>query len=510
MNRSRIIFPVILFLVLLFALITQSIVSVTLLELRVQIASERILNFELSSRMLKTRFRQMISGEDNLKAEIKMNVLESSVLNFDSFELEGSESLLNRFGVLVINGVRRLNFKPPIRLQEDKDFMTTLQYAFFLERNRRYDTAHAKYRQLIDDAGGSSDTMGFLKLHAGYCGALTGKTDESIVELEQVIKEYPGTHYAETAQLILDILRERKQKTDKLESSTLSDREMALALFRAGNFGGALARFKKLESLSMDEEYMLSRSNEETGNIKDAIAGYIDVVNKGGGTDPAVKSNRRLMLIGNFYNGGKEVREFSQQTAVKLKDTAVLQDVQEGKELQLKPVIVEKLLNAKDQKQSALVEEIKRDMDLAMDDKGSGGIPRPDLPDAAGRMQIDLPTRPENSITSISRPPVPGLFAGAFKLALKFRDGRIVRGTRIEFNKDAASVYSGEYEISVPTTNLDRIEAPEPGTMLVVMPLSGEPFEISGLHVQGDSFSFKRGTKEDTLAIAAVKEIRVK
>ncbi|HQI20942.1 MAG TPA: hypothetical protein PLW55_16450, partial [Leptospiraceae bacterium] len=127
MSQSRILFPLILGLALLFALITQSIISVTMLELRVQIASERILNFELSSRMLKTRFRQMLSGNENLKSEIKLNVLESSVLNFDKFELDGTDSWLNRFGVVVINGVRRLNLKPPIRIQEDREFMTKLQ-----------------------------------------------------------------------------------------------------------------------------------------------------------------------------------------------------------------------------------------------------------------------------------------------------------------------------------------------------------------------------------------------
>jgi len=208
LNRSRILLLVLLLLLLLFGFVTQSIVSVTLLELRVQIASERILNYELSSRMLKTRFRQMISGEDSVKAEIKMNVLESSVLNFDTFELEGSESWLNRLGIFVINSVRTLNLRPRIRLQEDKDFMTLLQVAFYMERNRRYDVARAKYVELIEKSGSSnSDTTGFLKLHAGYCAALTGQTDQASTELERVITQFPGTHYAETAALILEILR---------------------------------------------------------------------------------------------------------------------------------------------------------------------------------------------------------------------------------------------------------------------------------------------------------------
>ncbi len=510
MSRSRLLLPVILGLALLFALITQAIISVTLLELRVQIASERILNFELSSRMLKTRFRQMLSGDDSIKSEIKLNVLESSVLNFDKFELDGTESWLNRFGVIVINGVRRLNFKPPIRISEDRDFMTKLQFAFYMERNRRYDVAFKKYDELLAQTENSqNDTRGFLKLHAGYCAALTTRNDIAIPRLEEVEKEYAGTHYAETARVILDILREQKRAADKIEASGMTDRERAAAYFRAGNFGEALARFKKLEDLSLDEKYMLSRSYEETGNVKEAVSGYIDVVNRGGTSDPAVKSNRRLMLIGNFYNGGKEVKDFSQQNATRLGDQQVLRDVEEGKELQLKPVIVEKILKSNDQKQSALVEEIKKELDEP-GARQERAVARPTLPEDTGSLRVALPERPDPGVLLLERPAPPSVFVAQTRLRVKFRDGRVVSGTRIAVNKDVASIYSGEFEISVPVSNMERIEPSDGAAALGLTPVTGTASDTTAIRVEGEDLKFKAGDKEESLPISSIKEIRAK
>ena len=85
MNRKYI--PLI-FLLILFVLgfISQSIVKVSLVQLRVMLAREQLLNYELSSRMLRTKFKQMLLQKDDLTTEVKMKVLESSVMNFDRAE----------------------------------------------------------------------------------------------------------------------------------------------------------------------------------------------------------------------------------------------------------------------------------------------------------------------------------------------------------------------------------------------------------------------------------------
>lgn len=505
MSKGKIVLPLILLLALLFALITQSIVSVTLLELRVQIAAERILNFELSSRMLKTRFRQMLTGEDNMKGEIKVNVLESSVLNFEKFELEGTDTPLNRLGIVVINGVRRLNFKQPIRLSEDREFMKQLQVAFYLERNRRYDSARAKYEALIKSDDAIGDTGAFLKLHSGYCGALTNEVDASMVRLREVIAEYPGTHYAETAQLILDLLEERKRRTDKIGTQNLTDREMARALFGVGDYARALSAFRKLDKLDLEENYMMSRSLEETGQVKDAVAGYMDVVNRGGNSDPAVKSNRRLMLIGNFYNGGKEVRQFSEQNAVKLKDTQTLANVQEGKELQLRPVIVERLLTSNDKRDSELLGEIKKDLSEAIEDRTnfSGAVTRPRLSESGG-VRVALPGAP--AAAEVEIPSNPALFKSSIRFSLRLKDGRQVRGSRIAFEKDGISVTQGEIGIQLPPGSIETVETQ--GAVLLSISIEGvAPVESSSCTVSAEELKCKVSGKEQTYELSRVKEI---
>jgi len=267
---------------------------------------------------------------------------------------------------------------------------------------------------------------------------------------------------------------------------------MAAALFRVGNFADALEKFKKVEDPTPDEKYMMSRSYEETGKIQQAISGYTEAVNGGTDSDSAVKANRRLMLIGNFYNGGKEVREFSQQAAIKQRDTAVLKDVQEGKELQLKPLIVEKLLNSKNAKQSGLVDEIRKDLDKAIEEKTN---PTPPIPK-------------ERLEEIAAAPKAPVFYVANTKLALTFRDGRIVRGMSIAFGQEGALVFAGTYELNIPFEIIERIDPRESGVSLQITPAEGEGFEVGAIRCEGEKLFYNRAGKDESISIASIREIK--
>ena len=68
-------------LILLLILSTQGIVQAKLFQLKVSVSRERLMNFELSSKALRARFREIFQNPDDYRSEIKRNVIESAILN---------------------------------------------------------------------------------------------------------------------------------------------------------------------------------------------------------------------------------------------------------------------------------------------------------------------------------------------------------------------------------------------------------------------------------------------
>ncbi len=267
----------ILVVLLLFALVSQAIISVKLLELRVQVSHDRLFNYELSSRVLKARFRQMIVSQgddstDRFKNEIKRNLLESTIMNeVNPQALEAGT--LETVGMAVINSVRLLSLKPLLELRENQKILTRIKYAFFMERNRRYDVAVERYAELAPLLQEGGEMAGFVSLHHGFCLAITGKIEPALEILEDTRDRFPGTHYADTAILLINILREGERRREIIESEGLSDLERARALFREALYSDALELFQSIGEprLAPYDRYRLNRSLEETGQIKPAI-----------------------------------------------------------------------------------------------------------------------------------------------------------------------------------------------------------------------------------------------
>ena len=59
--------------------------------------------------------------------------------------------------------------------------------------------------------------------------------------------------------------------------------------------------------------------------------------------DVAKKANRRLLMIGTFYRGGKEVNKIAENNAKKIGDEEVVKEIKRGESLRLKPEVIEKI-----------------------------------------------------------------------------------------------------------------------------------------------------------------------
>ncbi|MEQ9366748.1 MAG: hypothetical protein RIF32_21090 [Leptospirales bacterium] len=455
----------ILVVLLLFALVSQAIISVKLLELRVQVSHDRLFNYELSSRVLKARFRQMIASQnesrnDSFKNEIKRNLLESTIMNEvnpQAFESGALESV----GMAVINSVRLLSLRPLLELRENQATLTRIKYAFFMERNRRYDVAVQRYAELEDRLDNAGEMAGFVALHHGFCLAITGETDAALTKLESTRDTFPGTHYAETAILLINILLEGERRREIIESEGLSDLERARALFGEALWSDALELFQKIgeQKLAPYDRYRLNRALEETGQIKPAIQGYIAIVSAR--RDPAAvrEANRRLLLLGTFNGAGARVREYAESNAAELGDETALVEIKEAAAELRAAVVIEEIKTAAESGEDSglvdLAQQLEENivLDAPLQQMSRPLIPGPGQP--PGGVARQTYRVPDLSSLALGLPARVQI-EDSGRLMVEFRDGRRIRARSVAFVGGEVEI-EGEFPARVPATVVRRV-----------------------------------------------------
>lgn len=338
--------PVLLIICLLlgFIIIAQAIISVKFLELRVKISRERILNYELSSKVLKQRFVHILESEKKgFNSEVTQNVLEAAIMNDkdpEALELTKGEYA----GLLIINIVRKLSFKPFLYLMADQEQLLLMKYAFFMERNRRYDQASRKYLHLEKlMTNDNSDARGFVMLHHGYCLAVSGKKSDALKLLYTVRDDFSGSHYSQTAIVLINLLLASEDQKKQIDNLELDNLQKARKYFAISLYKSSIQLYNKENNLLPIDQYRLARSQEETGAVPKAIQGYLAIVKSNKDSEAVKLANRRLLLIGNFYGGGKKVKEFAEKKAKDIGDDSAIKEIKVAVQNRRKDIILEEI-----------------------------------------------------------------------------------------------------------------------------------------------------------------------
>jgi tetratricopeptide (TPR) repeat protein len=443
-----------------FGLASQSIVGVKLQELRFGILRDQLMNYELSSQTLRERLKQMFLSKDDYVQEVKVNILESGIMNSETKGMELEMGWRDRFGLGVINVVRALNFKPFLELEEQQKTIIRLQFAFYMERTRKFSIASKKYEELEDILSGSlADEHAFTLLHHGYCLVMMGERDRAFIKLRKAIDLFPGTHYAENAELLIGFLLDGDKRKLEFENSNKNPEQRAVAAFQAGDYEATLKSLESLTTLTNDQSYIKARSMEELGKTSNAVKEYIQLVKQKDNKEVAIRANRRLLLIGNFYQENKSLVEFSKSEATRLGDDKAVAQIEEGKSLVLKPIIIEKILNAEtsnsnsaEAKELAAIKESltesltesKQETQKLMKVVAEENIPivKEEAPSLAVETPIEKPV--------VVKKMVPEVKIVTAKLEVTMKDGRKVLCDHLVSDGIVADLSLGEFKLSIP------------------------------------------------------------
>ncbi|XDD48119.1 tol-pal system YbgF family protein [Leptospira sp. WS39.C2] len=444
------------FLFIFFAVASEAIVSVKLQELRFGILRDQLMNYELSSQTLRERLKQMFLSKDDYMTEVKVNILESGIMNSETEGLDLKMSWKDRFGLYVINSVRFLNLKSALELEEQQKTIIRLQFAFYMERTRKYPIASKKYQELEESITSTlSDEMAFTLLHHGYCLVMMGEREKAFVKLNKTIDLFPGSHYAENSSLLISFLEDGQKKKEELKSQKKSPEELAYSLFQSGDYEETLKTLESLPTLTNDQSYIKARSMEELGKTSNAVKEYIQLVKQKENKEVAIRANRRLLLIGNFYQENKSLVAFSKDEANKLGDTKAAENIEEGKSLVLKPVIIEKILKTEtsanlSQEETKELNQIKEEIKLSLEDSKqetkslAAVVTEEKIPIVPETQNIEPKKVLDPPRNTKQEPDV------ANKLKVKLRDGREVVCDEVVIEGNLASLKLGSFGLNLP------------------------------------------------------------
>ncbi|MBL0955909.1 MAG: tetratricopeptide repeat protein [Leptospira sp.] len=458
------------FLFLFFAMASEAIVSVKLQELRFGILRDQLMNYELSSQTLRERLKQMFLSKDDYMTEVKVKILESGIMNSETEGLDLKMSWKDKFGLYVINSVRFLNLKSPLELEEQQKTIIRLQFAFYMERTRKYPIASKKYQELEESITATlSDEMAFTLLHHGYCLVMMGDRDKAFVKLNKAIDLFPGSHYSENAALLISFLEDGQKKKEELKSKKKSPEELAYSLFQSGDYEETLKTLESLPTLTNDQSYIKARSMEELGKTSNAVKEYIQLVKQKENKEVAIRANRRLLLIGNFYQENKSLVAFSKEEATKLGDSKAAENIEEGKSLVLKPVIIEKILKTESssnlsKEETNELNQIKDEIKLSLEDSkqetknlalvvSEEKIPL--VPETSPKTEKNAEEPPKN-VSQNKEANVP------LKLKVKLRDGREVVCDEVLIEGNLASLKLGSFGLNLPYDLIVSVQSSQP------------------------------------------------
>ncbi|WCL49034.1 tetratricopeptide repeat protein [Leptospira sp. GIMC2001] len=325
-NRQIIIGSIIV--VLLFLMISKSIISIKLFEMRTELTHSQMMNYEFSSQALRKRYKELLFDSDNFDNEIRNTILDSLILNE---EFTDSSTFLNRtewIGMGLVNIIRFLSFKKFLDIEVDRWLIMHLQYAFQLEKDQKFKSA-AKHYDILEKESIKlrKDDQSFILLHNAYCYAMMGRLTKAMEKLEYILENNPGTHFSDNALILNSILKEKHLESYRINSKLLNHEEKVKSLYESGLYSQVLEELKNRNDLNDEEAFMQARSFEKTGEDHEAIKAYLKLIERTDNLPIAKKSNRRLLIMGNFYSGGRTLTRIAESVAIKLSDERMVNNI---------------------------------------------------------------------------------------------------------------------------------------------------------------------------------------
>ncbi|MCX7727157.1 MAG: TonB family protein, partial [Chitinispirillaceae bacterium] len=156
---------------------------------------------------------------------------------------------------------------------------------------------------------------------------------------EQVINNYSETEAGIIAWKLLDFINSIEKERQETEKSRLSIIEKAKKAYLLMDFRNAIKNYSIFLSQpqSIDKEvearFFKGRSHEEIGETDEALLEYRAVIKKDLSKKWAREANRRLLMLGEFYEQQKDIAEEAKRQLEAYQDEVLIKNIETYKKM---------------------------------------------------------------------------------------------------------------------------------------------------------------------------------
>jgi tetratricopeptide (TPR) repeat protein len=235
---------------------------------------------------------------------------------------------LEQLVIAIMNFTGRWTNSAPIENIAEDQGQKILEVAFFYERRREFGKAIGAYNASLENYARRRDMLAYIFLHRGFCNSNIGKRTEALADYQRV-KAYDvvGGDLSVTADVLALFLLDLDKRLALVERMIDSVEKgellyLLMAYPRAvDSLNVAIARKPEPKAF-----FFRGRAHEEIGGIPNAIADYRKAIALDRGGEWGRKANRRLYILGTFYESDASVTDEAKLVASQNSDSGFIED----------------------------------------------------------------------------------------------------------------------------------------------------------------------------------------
>ncbi len=298
--------------------------------------------------------RRMLYGEENVtnyELEAKVQAL-TSEKQLEQHKNSWTTKIYRMPVRLILNCIRIFQGKKIINPKEDDKIFAVLEIAYFYERNRKFNEALKSYEDILSNTALVPDIRAAVMVHKAFCYSMLSDYNKSKKVYEDVIAEFPNTEAGILAWKLLDFIQSIEREREKLKKTALSEMEKAKQFYLLMDFRNAIKSLSVFIGKNPDPNavvearFFKGRSHEELGEIDEAILEYRKIIQTDKSKNWARQANRRMLMLGAFYEQQKQIAEEAKRQLEAYKDQTFLSNIEQYSFMVSKNSIKEEMLKS--------------------------------------------------------------------------------------------------------------------------------------------------------------------